>query len=53
MLPISARVRPYRSATTPNATPPTAPATSVTDPISPAVALVSPRSLITAVSTSA
>ena len=53
MLPISARVRPYRSAAMPNRMPPTAAVTSVNDPISPATDLSKDRSAITDASTRA
>ena len=52
-LSISARVRPKRSAIRPEITPPTAAATSMIDPRMPPSALVSPRSALTAGSTSA
>ena len=52
MLPISALVRPKRSAMTPNSRPPAAEAMSVTEPSSPAVGLSMPRSLMSDASTS-
>ena len=50
-LPMSARVRPRRSAITPNTSPPAAPPRSVIDPSRPACGFVRPRSAMSAAST--
>ena len=53
MLQTSARIRPKRSAKTPNTMPPTADATSVNDAIDPPVAALIFRSAMSVASTSA